>query len=475
MFEKKMYINGNLVGNSKQYDIFCPANNKRIGSVAWATEKETHQALEAANEAFDSWSNTTVQERIGWMIKLRNEVTANSDHLRECIHLEMGKPWSATQEDIDSLVNSLTFYAEEIQKRKPELLSDKDGTHSHILKEESVGVVVAFIAWNFPLLNLAFKIGPSLASGCSIIIKPSECSPVSAYLLGKILYEINFPPGVVNILCGDPEEVASTLSKSTIPRLVTMIGSTNTGKRVIADSSSSIKRLSMELGGNAPFIVFDDADFEAALDLAIGIKYGNSGQICVAANRFFIHKDIFDSFLKAYVERVRKIKLGFGKKAKVDMGPLINFESRERIMNLIKDAVSNGANIEIGGNVPKKFTKGCWLEPTVLSNVNSKMKIYNEEIFGPVACIMSFDNDKEVLNLANDTNYGLASYIFTSDQNIADKCANKLRFGEIQINGVKYGIDLPHIGIKQSGIGCDCSHLALNDYLAIKRVTQSLS
>jgi succinate-semialdehyde dehydrogenase/glutarate-semialdehyde dehydrogenase len=207
MFEKKMYINGNLVGNSKQYDIFCPANNKRIGSVAWATEKETHQALEAANEAFDSWSNTTVQERIGWMIKLRNEVTANSDHLRECIHLEMGKPWSATQEDIDSLVNSLTFYAEEIQKRKPELLSDKDGTHSHILKEESVGVVVAFIAWNFPLLNLAFKIGPAMASGCPIIIKPSYKSPLSAYAVGELCAKIGLPKGAVNIICGDDEVV----------------------------------------------------------------------------------------------------------------------------------------------------------------------------------------------------------------------------------------------------------------------------
>jgi succinate-semialdehyde dehydrogenase/glutarate-semialdehyde dehydrogenase len=253
-----------------------------------------------------------------------------------------------------------------------------------------------------------------------------------------------------------------------------MIGSTNTGKRVIADSSSSIKRLSMELGGNAPFIVFDDADFEAALDLAIGIKYGTSGQICVAANRFFIHKNIFDSFLKAYVERVKKIKLGFGKKAKVDMGPLINFESRVRIMNLIKDAVNNGANIETGGNIPKKFTKGCWLEPTVLSNVNSKMKIYNEEIFGPVACIMSFDKDKEVLNLANDTNYGLASYLFTNSKERIEYFSKNLDFGEVQVNGIKYAIYLPHGGVKDSGVGHDCSHYALEDYLSKKRVSIAL-
>ena len=388
---------------------------------------------------------------------------------------EMGKTYDSTYEDIEALVNSLNFYPKAMKTHFEKInIVDLENTHTHSMVYSPVGVAVAYLAWNFPLLNIAFKIGPSLASGCSIIIKPSECSPVSAYLLGKILYEINFPPGVVNILCGDPDEVASTLSKSTIPRLVTMIGSTNTGKRVIADSSSSIKRLSMELGGNAPFIVFDDADFEAALDLAIGIKYGNSGQICVAANRFFIHKNIFDSFLKAYVERVKKIKLGFGKKAKVDMGPLINFESRVRIMNLIKDAVNNGANIETGGNIPKKFTKGCWLEPTVLSNVNSKMKIYNEEIFGPVACIMSFDKDKEVLNLANDTNYGLASYLFTNSKERIEYFSKNLDFGEVQVNGIKYAIYLPHGGVKDSGVGHDCSHYALEDYLSKKRVSIAL-
>jgi succinate-semialdehyde dehydrogenase/glutarate-semialdehyde dehydrogenase len=417
----------------------------------------------------------TLEQRTKWIIKLRDAVLKNEEILRTAVMFEMGKTYDSTYEDIEALVNSLNFYPKAMKTHFEKInIVDLENTHTHSMVYSPVGVAVAYLAWNFPLLNIAFKIGPSLASGCSIIIKPSECSPVSAYLLGKILYEINFPPGVVNILCGDPDEVASTLSKSTIPRLVTMIGSTNTGKRVIADSSSSIKRLSMELGGNAPFIVFDDADFEAALDLAIGIKYGNSGQICVAANRFFIHKNIFDSFLKAYVERVKKIKLGFGKKAKVDMGPLINFESRVRIMNLIKDAVNNGANIETGGNIPKKFTKGCWLEPTVLSNVNSKMKIYNEEIFGPVACIMSFDKDKEVLNLANDTNYGLASYLFTNSKERIEYFSKNLDFGEVQVNGIKYAIYLPHGGVKDSGVGHDCSHYALEDYLSKKRVSIAL-
>ena len=219
------------------------------------------------------------------------------------------------------------------------------------------------MAWNFPLLNVGFKIGPALASGCSLIIKPSEISPVSAYLLGEILHEINFPAGVVNILTGAPEKVATTMTKSNIPSVVTMIGSTKTGKQVIADSSSSIKKLSMELGGNAPFIVFDDADMDAALDLAVGIKFGNCGQICVAANRFFVHENIYFDFLKAYVERVKKLKLGFGKESDGDIGPLVNRQGQERMIDIVEDAISKGAKIETGGKIPDGYEKGIGLSP----------------------------------------------------------------------------------------------------------------
>ena len=228
--------------------------------------------------------------------------------------------------------------------------------------------------------------------------------------------DINFPAGVVNIICGEPAIVATTLSKSKIPRLITMIGSTSTAKKVYADSSTSIKRLSMELGGNAPFIVFDDADLDAAIDLAIGIKFGNSGQICVAANRFFIHDKIYDTFLKHYLERVKKLKLGFGEDSSPDMGPLITVKSRDRILDLISDSIKNGAKLEYGGKIPENFSDGNWLEPTVITHVSQDMRIFNEEIFGPVASIIKFSNDNEVLKLANSTDYGLASYIFTNNK-----------------------------------------------------------
>ena len=294
------------------------------------------------------------------------------------------------------------------------------------------------------------------------------------YEMGKILNDINFPAGVVNIICGEPEIVATTLSKSKIPRLITMIGSTSTAKKVYADSSTSIKRLSMELGGNAPFIVFDDADLDAAIDLAIGIKFGNSGQICVAANRFFIHDKIYDTFLRYYLERVKKLKLGFGEDSNSDMGPLINVKSRDRILDLISDSIKNGAKLEYGGKIPENFSDGNWLEPTVITNVSQDMRIFNEEIFGPVASIIKFSNDDEVLKLANSTDYGLASYIFTNNKQRIDFFSENLNFGEVQVNGIKYAIYLPHGGIKESGIGHDCSHLALYDYLTKKRISVAL-
>ena len=261
--------------------------------------------------------------------------------------------YDAAIEDIEAVTNALEWYPNAMKNLRDEQIPDYENTHTHKMIQHPAGVVVAYLAWNFPLLNVGFKLGPALASGCSIIIKPSPLSPLSAYVLGEILHDIDFPPGVVNILSGPTEEVATTLSKSKIPAVLTMIGSTATGQKVIKDSATSIKRLSMELGGNAPFIVFEDADIEKALDLAIALKFGNSGQICVAANRFFIHSSIYEIFLKKYLERVKKIKLGFGINEKPDMGPMITKKDRDRMFVLIDDAIKKGGILLAGGKIPK--------------------------------------------------------------------------------------------------------------------------
>ena len=408
------------------------------------------------------------------MDKLRTAVLNKEKELRSAIIHEMGKTYAGSLEDIEALTNALEWYPNAMKNYKEEQITDYENTHTHKMIQQPAGVVVAYLAWNFPLLNVGFKIGPALAAGCSLIIKPSSLSPLSAYLLGEILNDINFPAGVVNILCGPTSEVANVLTKSKIPAVLTMIGSTNTGKRVIADSTTSIKKLGMELGGNAPFIVYEDADFNKALDLAIALKFGNTGQICVAANRFFIEERLYDKFISEYIKRAKSLKLGFGIDKAVDMGPMVDKKSRDRMFGLIEDAIEKGATLECGGHIPDALHKGYWMAPTVLSNTTTDMRVFKEEIFGPIAAFMKFKTDDEVLELANDTEYGLASYLFTNNHKRIQRFTEELQFGEIQINGVKYAIYLPHGGIQESGIGHDCSHLAIEDYILKKRISTAL-
>ena len=468
----KMYIDGDLKSSIDKItkDIYSPLNGEKIASLSWGNHKDSKIALESASNGFKSWSKLPLSKRKEWMLKLRKQILENEDLLRKAISYEMGKPYAATGEDIESITNSLEYYAEIIDDFiRPTEIAENDDTHNHQLIFKPIGVVVAYLAWNFPLLNAGFKIGPALATGCSIILKPSELSPVSLYIIGDLLKQINFPKGVINIVCGEPEEVATTLSKSTIPSLITMIGSTETAKKVISDSSTSIKKYSMELGGNAPFIVFEDADIEVAINIGSAIKFGNCGQICVAANRFFVHENVHKKFVDGLIKKARELKIGYNKNLDFEIGPLISKSSRKRVNDLIKSTIDNGGKLEFGGEIP--LMNGNWFEPTIITNVNESMSIFHMEIFGPVASIIKFKNDDEVLKKANNTDYGLASYLFTSNKKRIDKFVDELDFGEIHVNGIKYDIYLPHGGIKQSGVGHDCSELALEDYLIKKRIS----
>ncbi|MFL2585642.1 MAG: NAD-dependent succinate-semialdehyde dehydrogenase [Parvicellaceae bacterium] len=475
---KKLFIDGKLQDSHEglKQKVICPANGEVIGEIAEAGENDTLYALKNAKTGFKYWSSLSLKTRTDWMLKLRDAILENENELRLAIMYEMGKTYSGSKEDTEALVNSLEWYPSAMKNYRDEQIPDYDGTHHHKMIHKPAGVVVAYLAWNFPLLNIAFKLGPALASGCSIIIKPSEVSPLSAYMLGEILHDINFPRGVINILCGPTESVAQLMTRSTIPSVLTMIGSTETGKKVISESASSIKKIGMELGGNAPFIVFEDADIEKALNIGIDLKFGNCGQICVAANRFFVHENIYDNFINAYKKRVSEIKLDFGKNSKADMGPLVRKDDVKRMKLLINDAISKGGKLIFGGKIPKdKNVNGNWFEPTIISELSKEMDLFNNETFGPIAPFMKFKSDDEVLDLANQTEYGLASYIFTNNNKRIQRFSEELEFGEVQINGVKYAIYLPHGGIKNSGIGHDCSHLALEDYLVKKRVSISLT
>ena len=470
---KKLYIDGELTdasSNAKK-DIICPGTDEPVASIAWATKDDAIKALKSAHEGFRKWSVLSINERTRWMLKFRDIVMENETLIREAVMYEMGKNYEGAGGDYGTVVDALQWYSEEMKRTRDEILPDEDGNFSHKIVTQPAGVAVAFLAWNFPLMNLGFKIGPALASGCSIIIRPSATSPLSAYIIGELLHKINFPKGVVNILCGPTSEVADTLTSSKIPRIITLIGSSETGRKIIATSATSVKRLSMELGGNAPVLVFEDADVKKAVADVGALKTGNTGQICVAPNRIFVHKKVFGEFEKLLKEKFENTKIGFGRENQPDMGPMADKKSRDRVLKMVQDDITAGAKLVTGGKVPEGMEKGAFIEPTILKGITSSHRCFREEIFGPVAALIEFEDEGKVIEMANDTEYGLSSYLYTTDVNRIQRLSDKLEFGEVHINGFKYAIYLPHGGIKESGIGHDCSHLALEDYLVKKRIT----
>ncbi|GAB3648632.1 NAD-dependent succinate-semialdehyde dehydrogenase [Echinicola sediminis] len=473
---KKLYIDGLLTeaSDGASFEVICPADEQAIASIAWASKEDTERALLTAQKGFEHWSKIGLEERLQWISKLRDKLLEKGDLLRESIMYEMGKTWEGTEEDLTSITNSLQYYSEEIKKREDIPLADREGTHEHRIISQPLGVAVAFLAYNFPLLNLGFKLGPALAAGCSIILKPSEFSPLSAYIIAEVCEEINFPKGVITVICGDLENVGIPLCESKIPKLITMIGSTETAQKLIGQSSkTSIKRYSMECGGNAPFIVFDDADLELAISHGAALKVGNSGQICVAPNRFFVHESVIEEFTEGMVEKFSSTKVGFGRENQPDMGPLTNRRSVEKVQGIVQEAIKQGGKLAYGGNPING--SGFFFQPTVIRLDDKKANILQHEIFGPVAIIVPFSTKEEVIDMANDTEAGLASYVYSKDENKLAYFTEKLEFGEVHLNGLKFDIYLPHGGIKNSGIGVDCSTYALDDYLIKKRVTKALN
>jgi len=474
---KRAYIGGKLVdaASGEKAEVICPATDEAVAEVAWCGKEDAAAALEAAKAAFPVWSRAPIKERAEWMLKLRAKIVEREDSIREAVLWEMGKPWPGTGGDYGSLINSLEYYAHAMQHHRDEIIHDLEGGYTHQIVSEAAGVAVGYLAWNFPLLNLGFKLGPALAAGCPLIVKPSAQTPLSAYVVAEAANEIGFPRGVINVLAGSNSGVSERLSSSRIPRVITMIGSSETGRLVMRQAATSMKRFGLELGGNAPAILFEDGDLEAAVKQFAAMKFSNCGQICVSPNRIFAHRSLYGEFRKRYVEAVKALTVGFcGREKSFDVGPLIDARAKERIEKLVADTLEQGAKLECGGRTPPGLEKGCFYEPTVFSDVTPEMSLYQEEIFGPLAGLIPFDTDEEVTEMANGTEVGLASYVFTRDLNRANRMARNLEIGEVHINGAKWGIYLPHGGFKESGLGHDCSHLALEDYLVKKRISTKL-
>lgn len=467
----KQLINGQLVtGEGKALEIISPITGKKIADVKSATKEQTELALESAKEAFKTWSKTSLNECEEYIKKIVKILDENKREIKDILISETGKSEAIADYDYQMLPDCLNFFIGEAKRLNGDIVPDYDNGHIHFLIRKPIGVCACHLAWNFPILNIAYKLGPILASGCTCVLKPSSKTPLASLFIAKLINESGLPKGVVNVLVGSSSVVSKVMNESKIPSMITLIGSSETGRKVISQSATSIKNYSLELGGNAPVVVMKDADaYDAGIKTA-DCKFGNSGQTCVAPNRIFVHKDVLNEFITGVLSFTKRITLGSGlDKADVLVGPLITKEAQNRMLELTQDAVSKGAKVICGGN--KADREGFFFEPTVLSDVTNEMRVYNEEIFGPIMPIIPFDDNDDIVALANDTEEGLAAYLYTNDLKTAQKLSQEIDAGSVCVNDPFYSYQLPHGGCKESGIGKDCSTLSLKEYYTVQRIT----
>lgn len=471
----KHLINGQLVeGKDRIFTVLDPATEEVIAQFHGIDAKQAENVLQAAQNAFGIWSKLSIKERERYILRFAEIIEANRDKIIEMLIAETGKSYEGADEDYQMLVDCLRYFNEEMKTLQGVMLPDLDNKHVNMIIRKPVGVVVGYLAWNFPLLNLGYKLGPVLASGCTCVLKPSSQTPLTTMFIGELSVEAGMPAGVINIIVGDNDLVGSIFNESSIPQLITLIGSTQTGTKVMQQGATSIKRYSLELGGNAPALVLNDADIANAAAKITGAKVGNGGQICVAPNRVFVHCAVMDEFLSHVMEILKDVDYYSGKctNGKTQMIPLYSDRAVGAMEALVADAVAKGAHVLTGGK--RREGKGFFFEPTVLTGVTKDMRVYKEEIFGPIMPVISFDDGDDIVSLANDTCYGLAAYIYTHDLKTAMNMSREIDAGDVMVNEPCFCYNLPHGGCKQSGIGKDCSVFSLEEYFYLQRITIKL-
>ncbi|MBD1388343.1 NAD-dependent succinate-semialdehyde dehydrogenase [Neiella sp. HB171785] len=466
----QMLINGELVSSSTTFEVVNPDNEEVIGHVPQMDPEQVEQVLASAQAGFDVWSKTSLAEREALMLKYAEVLEAHKDEIIDLLIAETGKPLDNAEYDFGMFTTCLRYFIEEAKRVDQPVIVDPDGRFHHYVTRQPLGVVVGFLAWNFPLLNLGYKLGPALAAGCASIIKPSQVTPLASLRCAELALEVGFPPGVINIITSSDYDVTNPLLTSDIPALFTMIGSTNSGVKAMRTACTSIKHFSVELGGNAPVIIYDDADVKKAARNIVDLKFTNSGQVCVSANRCFVHESVYQEFLAEAKAHAEGLVLGAGRQQGRLMGPVINEKERSRIQGLIDSAVAAGAKVELGGKAPAD-RKGFYLQPTILSNVSTDMEVASDEIFGPVLPVIPYSDDDDIIAMANDCEFGLAAYVYTTNLQRGMQAANQITAGSVCVNEVHYAVHLPHGGLKQSGVGKDCSRYSLQEYLTNKRVS----
>ncbi|MBU3021097.1 aldehyde dehydrogenase [Aestuariibacter sp. A3R04] len=468
--EFHMLIGGELLGAENTFPVLNPDTADVITHVPDISEAQVNKALAEAEKGFAVWSETPLSARESLILAYADLLEANAEDIIALLIEETGKPRDNAEYDFGMLITCLRYFIEEAKRVEQPVINDPDDRFHHFIQRQSLGVVVGYLAWNFPLLNLGYKLGPSLASGCSCIIKPSQVTPLATLKCAELAHQIGFPAGVINIITSNNYDNTNPLLTSDITSLFTMIGSTRAGVNAMKTACTSVKHFSVELGGNAPVVVYDDANLEKAVTDIVDLKFSNSGQVCVSPNRCFVHESLVEKFTALAVERARGLTLGTGDAGARLMGPLSSEKERSRIVALIAEAKEAGAKVELGGEIPEEKA-GFYLKPTILSGVSESMSVAQTEVFGPVLSIIPFSDCDDVIAKANNTEFGLAAYVYTSSLTKAFKAAKGIRAGSVCVNEAHYSVQLPHGGLKQSGVGKDCSKYSLQEFYTNKRVS----
>jgi succinate-semialdehyde dehydrogenase/glutarate-semialdehyde dehydrogenase len=449
------------------FEVCNPATGRLIARVPQMGARETRRAIEAANSAWKDWRAQTSKSRAAVLRRWYELMIENADDLARIMTAEQGKPIAEAKGEILYAASFLEWFAEEGKRTYGDTIPSPAPDKRIIVTKEPVGVCAAITPWNFPAAMITRKVGPALAAGCPIVVKPAEATPLSALALAELADRAGVPAGVFSVITGDPKTIGSELTGNPIVRKLSFTGSTAVGKLLMKQCAATVKKVSLELGGNAPFIVFDDADLDAAVAGAMASKYRNSGQTCVCVNRFFVHERVYEAFAERLCVAVNQLKVGDGTVEGVTQGPLINEAAVRKVESHIENAVSMGGRVAIGG-VRHKLGRS-FFQPTVLTQVDAAMQIAREEVFGPVAPLFKFISEDEVIHLANDTEFGLAAYIYSRDIGRIWRVAEALDYGIVGINtGLISNEVAPFGGVKQSGVGREGSHYGIDDYLVTK-------
>ena len=471
LLRQQCYVDGQWTEADSRatHAVVNPATGRAIGKVPVFLREETRRAIEAAERAWPAWRAKTAKERSAILRKWNDLILANVDDLALILTTEQGKPLAEAKGEVTIGAAYIEWFAEEAKRIYGDVIPTIGNDRRLVVIKQPVGVCAAITPWNFPTSMITRKVSPALAAGCTVVIKPAEATPYSALALAELAHRAGFPPGVLNIVTGKASAIGAEMCANPTVRKLSFTGSTEIGRLLMQQVAPTVKKISLELGGNAPFIVFDDADLDAAAEGAIVSKYRNSGQTCVCANRFFVHEAVYDAFAQKLAERVRALKVGPGTEPGVVQGPLINAAGVEKVEEHIHDATARGAKVAVGGK--RHALGGTFYEPTVMTNVTPEMKIFREETFGPVAPLIRFKTDAEVVELANRTEFGLASYFYSRDIGRVWRVAEALEYGMVGVNSGLITTEVaPFGGVKQSGLGREGSKYGIEEFVEVKYV-----